>query len=315
LFLVPRPIYIEGVELAGDNSKVSLLLLPIFQQVIPSLPVYYYKGDFFNPLDGAIEAAMTNFFATHRVAIHKDTGEFAQDTYDPENGDDKGNKEEHYRELYDPSPLTYYYWIQLKKTEGSPIEDHLRSLNATQGYYQQLTNNPNMRRLAENLDSLTHGIYTRSSREGGDAATKVFNEIPSGIIPRFGFALISFRVVDWVAHGDTEELSRALLQKQTEMHRAAGVREEAYGRRDANIANGKGERSRNENNIKSLTENGVSPDMAARFLETSIRTENLGKTGITTYVEGGGSSSSIMVPASSPSSQNKTQKEGDDNTA
>ncbi|MGM0482851.1 MAG: hypothetical protein ACQEP6_03255, partial [Patescibacteria group bacterium] len=33
LFLVPRPIYIEGVELAGDNSKVSLLLLPIFQQV------------------------------------------------------------------------------------------------------------------------------------------------------------------------------------------------------------------------------------------------------------------------------------------
>ena len=71
LFLAPRPVYMEGVELAGDNSKINLLLLPVFRQVIPSLPVFNLKGDFFTLIDAAIEAACVDFFAKHRVALFK----------------------------------------------------------------------------------------------------------------------------------------------------------------------------------------------------------------------------------------------------
>lgn len=326
LFLVPRPIHIEGVELAGDNSKISLLLLPIFQQVIPSLPVYYYKGDFFTPLDGAIEAAMVNFFAVHRVAVirskgekgQEDNEEFAHDTYDPSDYKRQGcDTEEQYREKYEPSPLTYHYWIRISKTEGSPMEQHLRSLNATREYHEKLKGDKKTNELVKHLDFLTHDMYggTQSEKDekGGKEKPKPPKGSPSGIIPRFGFALVSLRLVDWTAHGDTEELSRAILQKQTESHRAKGVREKAYGERDAVKARGEGENVRFNQMVRAYTDQGVDPNVAAQIVGIYLRTENIGGSTIGTYVEGG-SNVSVMVPANGnkanakgPGSKTETQ--------
>ncbi len=145
LFVSYRPVYKQGVELAGDNSKINLLLLPTWQLVIPVTPIYYYMGNFYPLLDGAVEAGIEDFFATHRVAVHKGKnatdpkrGEFAHDTYDPDIGDPDGNKGDGYKELYEPAPLTYAFWIKLKKAHGSPIERHMMLFNCTATYYQRI---------------------------------------------------------------------------------------------------------------------------------------------------------------------------------
>jgi hypothetical protein len=84
LFVVPRPVLVEDVELAGDNSRISILVLSVFQQVIPALPVYYLKGDFFSQLDAAVQAAIVDFGASHQVAVYAKgpkKGQFAYDFY------------------------------------------------------------------------------------------------------------------------------------------------------------------------------------------------------------------------------------------
>ncbi len=164
LFVSFRPVYKEGVELAGDNSKINLLLLPTWQVVSPVIPIYYYMGNFYPLLDGAIEAAIEDFFATHRVAVYRkkhgeeksneedgevyegEEGEFAHDTYDPESCLEffpslKENKEEalrRYKKTFAPSPLTYSHWIKTRKAGNSPIERHLITFNATEDYYNRI---------------------------------------------------------------------------------------------------------------------------------------------------------------------------------
>ena len=283
LFLVPRPVYLNGMKLAGDNSRINLLLLPIYRQVIPALPVYYLKGDFFTQLDAAIETAMVDFFSTHRVAVHKNK---------------KAEKEEHFakdsfvegrdEEKYEPSPLTYSHWLKLAKAGGnSPMELHLRNLNVSKKYRDDLKHAEKME-LVNYIDKLTHGELTE------EIAGEVAKEIPSGIIPRFGFALVSFRVVDWEPHSDTVGLAQALLAKETKFHTAEGVREEAYGKGDAIEAVAKAESSRYERLVNALVEKGVTPDMAAQVVLTQIRTENIRDGKVTTYVEGG-ARTSMMV--------------------
>lgn len=284
LFLVPRPVYVEGVELAGDNSKINLLLLPVFRQVIPVLPAYYLKGDFFTLLDAAIEAAMVDFFARHRVAVYNGgdkKGQFAADSYDPA-------KTEH-----EESPLTYAHWLKLTKAgEGSPLQQRLQHLNVSQKYLAELE--------AAGKDKLVE--YIRKDLVHGEGEKilpdKLATMIPSGIVPRFGFALVSFRVVEWEPHKTTEPLAQALLAKETERHTAEGVRQKAEGERDAILARAAGESSRYERLVTALVAKGVTPDVAAGVVQTQLRTENIGgkDSKIVTYVEGGASASVMVSP-------------------
>ncbi len=301
LFLVPRPVYVEGVELAGDNSSINLLLLPAYRQVIPSLPAYYLKGDFFTLLDAAIEAAMVDFFARHRVSVYKDEkrkGQFAKDSFVKDADEDK----------YEESPLTYAHWLKLPKGEGSQMEHHLRSLNFGKAYLAKLKaegveekgefkDKFKKRELIEYIEKHLIHEDVADILEG-----ELAKMIPGGIVARFGFALISFRVVEWEAHGSTKALAEALLAKETEFHKAEGVRQKARGEGDAKKLIGTGESARFDLLMKSLTDKKVDANVAARVVETMLRTENLRySTTLTTYVEGG-ASASVMVPASPPTS-------------
>ena len=303
LFLVPRPVFLEGVELAGDNSRINLLLLPIYRQVIPSLPVYNLKGEFFTPLDAAIEAAMVDFFASHRVAVYKNTqenkaagrsGQFATDSYDPPQSTVDKQK---YEELYEPAPLTYSLWLKLTKArEGSPLQQRLHPLNVNKAYRDRLRAKKESERLADYIDELTHREMVEEM-----PSEELKKIIPSGIVPRFGFAMMSFRVVEWEAHESTKALAEALLAKETELHTAEGVRQKAYGVRDATLAQAEGESSRYERLVNALVSKGVDANVAAQVVLTQLRTENIRDSKVTTYVEGG-ASASIMVPASSSTS-------------
>lgn len=264
LFLAPRPVYMEGVELAGDNSKINLLLLPIFRQVIPSLPVFNLKGDFFTLLDAAVEAAVVDFFSTHCVK-------------------DAQGKE---------TPLTYYYWLKLAKAGGeSFLESHLRKLNANKSYRDKLKT-ASKNDLVKYIDDITHGELVEEN-----PSDKVKKIAPSGIIQRFGFALMSFRIVEWEPHSSTKPLADALLSKETQAHTAEGVRQKAFGERDAAKAQAEGDTSRFAMPIEALVKLKVDPNVAANVLATQLRTENIRDSKVTTYVEGG-ASASVMIQAS-----------------
>lgn len=288
LFLAPRPVYLEGVELAGDNSRINLLLLPVYRQVIPVLPAYYLKGDFFTLLDAAIEAAIVDFFARHRVWVYKEgekKGQFAADSHAPQ------------QQGYEESPLTYAHWLKLTKAgEGSPLEQQLRHLNVSKAYLTKLKAEGGKGELIDYIEK--HLIPGEPTDLPGSELAKM---IPSGIAPRFGFALVSFRIVEWEVHKSTEALAKALLAKETELHTAAGVRQKAEGERDAILARATGESRRYEQLATALVNKGVTPDVAAGVVQTQLRTENIGgkDSKIVTYVEGS-ASASVMVPASPP---------------
>ena len=306
LFVVPRPVYAEGVELAGDNSKINLLLLPVFRQVIPSVPVYDLKGDFFALLDAAIEAAMVDFFARHRVAVYKSDcpdekkrGQFAGDFW-PQTDEEKAEFAREYGggvlSECESSPLNYALWIKLPKGEGSPLEHHLRHLNMNSQYYGKLRKA--MAGGEENeLVAYAKSQLTQAGTGEIDENSNVGKIAPHGIVPRFGFALISFRLVEWEPHENTKDLADALLAKETERHTAEGVREKSFGERDAAMARAEGDSSRFKKPVESLVDLGVTPDVAAQVLATQLRTENIGgkESKVVTYVEGGGRAS-VMIP-------------------
>lgn len=283
LFLVPRPVFLEGMQLAGDNSRINLLLLPIYRQVIPSLPVYYLKGDFFTQLDAAVEAGVVDFFSSHRVAVDKKTGEFAKDSF--ETGEE---------EKYSSSPLTYFHWLKLDKGLNSPMEKHLRPLNITREYLERLRTG-GREELAEYIDNhlATQGVAEEIPSD------KLRSAIPSGIIPRFGFALISFRIVDWEPHKETANLAQAIRAKATEFHIAEGVRARADGERDAIQRRAEAESARYQKLAEALIKQGVTANVAAEVVRTQLRTENIAgeKSKITTYIEGG-ASASVLVDTS-----------------
>lgn len=296
LFLAPRPVYMEGVELAGDNSKINLLLLPVFRQVIPSLPVFNLKGDFFTLLDAAIEAAVVDFFAKHRVAVYKGEkddprkGQLAGDSYDPAQA-----------EQQEESPLTYAHWLKLTKAgEGSPLEKRLRHLNVSREYIKKLEDKGGKAELVAYIKSDLVHAGDATDMPVGD----VSQMIPSGIVPRFGFALVSFRIVEWEPHKDTKPLAEALLARETQLHAADGVRQKSYGERDAKVANATGDSSLVTQVMDALTNHKVDANVAAGVLATMVRTKNIGDSKITTYVEGG-ASASVMVPASPSASTDK----------
>lgn len=287
LFMVPRPVYVEGIELAGDNSRINLLLLPVFRQVIPALPVYYLKGDFFTLLDAAVEAAMVDFFARHRVAVYRDgnekKGQFAADSYNPSQQEHEG------------SPLTYSHWLKLTKAgEGSPMEQQLRHLNVSKEYLAKLkTNGEASGELVSYIEK--HLIAGEPVDMPGGSISGM---IPNGIVPRFGFALVSFRVVEWEVHKSTVALADSLLKKETELHTADGVRQKALGERDAILERATAESSRYVQLVNALVSKGVDPNVAAQVMATQLRTENIRDGKVTTYVEGG-ASATIMIPSSS----------------
>lgn len=332
LFITPRPVYVEGVELAGDNSKINLLLLPVFRQVIPSLPAYYLKGDFYNLLDAAVEAGVVNFFANHRVAVHrkkddrgneeagKEDERFVSDFYSPPQ--DSSEKKE-YEERYEGTPLTYAHWLKLTKAgEGSPLWQQLRHLNVSRNYLKKLKETLTREQDTEKkghkqkiIDYIEaelipeEGASDIAISPSGIAAAKFGNQLSGmaekGIVPQFGFALVEFKIVEWEAHEKTKLLAEALLARETQFHQAKGIREESYGVRDATKARAEGESNRFERLMQALVEKGVTPDMAAKVVETQLRTESIGRSTIKTYVEGGRSASVLVSDSDSPSTSSK----------
>ena len=122
------------------------------------------------------------------------------------------------------------------------------------------------------------------------------------MIPRFGFALVSIRSVEWEAHGSTKSLAEALLAKETESHLAEGVRQRADGESYAIEKRAQGEEGRYRRLASALIKEKVTPDVAAEVIRTQLRTENIGNSKVTTYVEGG-ASASVMISTSPPTSE------------
>lgn len=296
LFLTPRPVFVEGVELGGDNSKVNLLLLPVFQQVIPSLPVYYLRGDFYTLLDAAIEAAVVDFFANHQVEIPP--SELKSKT--KEGDSPVTNREKRH--------ITYADWVRLSKAgETSPLEQAILRLNVSSQYLQKLEEMRDKEQLVRFIkDELFQNPGTSETATAASGGIK--GKAPDGIIPAYGFAVVKFQLVGWEPHsGDTAKLAAALLEKGTQFHMAEGVREAAWGGRDAKIALANGDAELVRVLAKDL---GVTPDVAASVLQAQIRTGNIGgkDSKVTTYVEGGARKPSVLVGATGPSVPKK--KEG-----
>ncbi|MFP4539474.1 MAG: hypothetical protein ACLFNN_00875 [Candidatus Paceibacterota bacterium] len=310
LFLIPRPILVTGVELGGDGTRISILCHPVYQVVIPTVPIYYYRAKFFTLLDSAFSAALTNFFADHRVAVYTkkgaedlkaEEGELAHEVYDPKLGDEFGNKNDDYKKYYSASKISYWHWLKMKKTEGSAIKRHLWHLNATKSYYEELVkhalrdkeyNNENVNEHphVKFLNKLTHNLFL-------DNTTISSKDLGSGIIPQFGLALTDPIIEDYAPYDQaTKDLSASMPARQTNFWIAEGVREKAYGTRDAMVAQGTGEADRFKNLVNSLIKQGTDPNIAAQVVETMLRTENIRDGQVSTYVEGG-SRSSVMVPA------------------
>ncbi|MGM0629400.1 MAG: hypothetical protein ACQESA_03155 [Patescibacteria group bacterium] len=303
-FLNYRPLSVKGVEFGGDTSKIDLQLRLIFQIVIPEIPVYQYQGKYFELLDGVIKAAIVDFFGTHQVAVHRETGEFAHDTYNPESGL-YGMSPSQYKEKYSPSPLTFEYWLKIKKTSDSPMKKLLRSLNVTKEYYETVNNCEGKEDLAELVKKLTDG-FDGDIYVGKEKFEKIVDG--DGLIPKFGFALVDFRVLGWEVDSNTVELSETLMRKEIEIHKAESARREAFGLRDAITLKAMGESRRIELIFQSLIQQGESHESAARMMDTLMKMENIKESQITTYVEGGEKKHSVIVgtqPSSKKNNENK----------
>jgi len=252
-FLVPRPLVVKGVELAGDNARLDILVLAVFRTVIPALPVFYYKGKFMSLLDADISSGIIDFCATYQMPVTvNEKGE-----YDPR-GKNKGF-----------SSLTYEHWLRLSKGKGSPIQDYLRKLNASPEFYEALERE-NKTDLLAHLEVLLGG-----KPEPLPSTLKGF----SGFIPKLGFALESIEVIDWTATEETKELSTALRSKQTKLHTAEGVRQESYGKRDSIEAIGRADAARIgqmvEAVVVSLAGREVPPDQIAEVIKSIFQAEQL----------------------------------------
>lgn len=273
LFVSIRPIYLELVELAGDNSSVNLLYQAIYRQVIPVIPVYDMKGDFYTALDAAAEAEIIDFFSTHKER------------------DDDGKE----------VPLTYKRWLELAKAGvEAPLMRHMRNFNISPGYWKKLENEKE--KYAELIE------YVKN--EGWEPVPKPLKKTPKtpedqsqetllgsagdeakamGIVPRFGFALVSLRLIGYEPGDEsTRNLVKAILAREVKFHEAKGVREEAEGKKDGDIKIAEGEAARMKRPVEDLIGLGVTADVAAGVVETSIRTANIAGQGskITTYIEG-----------------------------
>lgn len=261
LFVVPRPIYIEGVELAGDNAKINLLVLAIFKQVIPALPVFYFKGKWFPMLDSTIESAIINFCATHR-----------------EEG----------------KALTYQTWRQLNKGDGSPIEAALRKLNASAAYYDQLEQAGKHQLLKYLRDSF-------GDKPEPIETTTLVEKIPHGIVQRFGFGLFSLRVIAWEDHPETSALAEASRAKELQMKLAEGVRAKADGEADAIRRTGEADAERIGKMVRSVVEQMRNANVPGEAIGEAIakifQAEELRKVpNLQTLILGDSSRASVLIP-------------------
>lgn len=292
LQFAPRPISKRSLELAGDNSQVEILFLARFQAIIPTMAVLNLEGDYYPLLDAAVQAAVVDFGANHRVAVDEN-GVFIEDSYDPRKASDS----------YRPAPLTYDHWIKIGTGVGSLIERHVLKINVSHAYCKRLEAEGKTELLghlkqlgvvpAENSNVLPEGELTESQRE----------KVADGIIPGIGFALINLEIVDRDSTGQTADLAAAAREKETERLRADGVRQRALGRRDADKEIAAGHAALFGLPVEALTKLGVSPDAAARVLETDMRTRNIGgeSSKVTTYIEGGGGEKTgVMIPTTPP---------------
>lgn len=284
-FLVPRPMVIEGVELAGDNARINLLVLAIFRTVIPSLPIFYYKGKFFPLLDAGVKAGIINFCADYKfpVPVVNEKGEPVFD---------KDGK----TQLTKGESLTYELWLKLDKGTDSPIQKGLLGLNVGKDFYDSLV-------MEDKTDLANHIKSLLGGKEPKEIPDAVKEKMPFGFIRQHGFALQSIEVVDWEAAEETEELSKALRAKQTALHKAKGVREEAYGRRDAVQAVGNADATRIgkmvEAVVKALADKEVPPSQIAEAIKSVFQAEQLKQIpNLQTLILGGGAMA--MVPTSPP---------------
>ncbi len=304
-FLVPRPLVVEGVLLAGDGSRINLLIQPTFRQVIPSLPVFYYKGKFFRLLDAFTEAGIVSFFATHLVAIYKGEGEdsplkgqFAHETYDPS----KAQDQDKYKARYESSHITYSHWLRMGVGPSSALQRHLSRFNASPEFYDALKK-AKKKELVRHLDALLGGrpkpIPSFKPPEYLDEEEKQALS-SGGILPSLGFVMERLEIIDREPHEDSKDLAEAVRAEATERQRAKGVRQKAYGQSDADKVMAEGHAALYGNPVEALTKLGVSPDVAARVHETAMRAKAIGgkDSKVTTYIESGsGPSPSVMVPA------------------
>lgn len=281
-FLVPRPMVIEGVELAGDNARINLLVLAIFRTVIPSLPIFYYKGKFFPLLDAGVKAGIINFCADYKVTVpvvdEKGQPVFGKD------GKAQLAKEE---------SLTYELWLKLDKGVGSPIQQRLLGLNVGKDFYDRLVQEGK-------TELVNHIKLLLGGKELEETSGTMKKEMPFGLIRQYGFALQSIEVIDWEAAEETKDLSAALRAKQTALHKAMGVREEAYGKRDAVQAVGNADAARvgamMEAMVEALKKAGVPEGEIAPAVASVFQAEQLKQIpSLQTLIFGG---AGVLVPAS-----------------
>ena len=281
-FVIPRPVLVARVEMPGDNSQVSFVILATVQTVIPAIPIFHFNGKFMPLLDARLVAGMIDFFSTEQVPVNDD-GKF----------DPKGKKR---------SPVTFALLLNMSKHKDSPLHRHLLGLNASPEFRTKLEEAGKI----ELVKALDHwiGIPSRPIRGKAKEDTSL------GFLPQYGFVLTSVEVIELEPDETTRELSNALRAKELETRRAEAVVAKATGAADAVRITANGDADalraiaaaqarRYSDLLEAQTAQGIDPETAARVLETEQRTGNIRDSNVTTYVEGGGNSS-VMVPANPP---------------
>jgi hypothetical protein len=283
-YIFPRPMVAEQSELAGDNAKVNFLVLTTWRLVIPSIPIFYWKGRFMPLLDADVSAGIIDFCANYRAPVKMVEG---MPVYVPNvDMEDEGVE-------ITMAPLTYGLWLQIPKDRGSPLHRHLLGLNASPEYFTTLEDLDNGKpELARHLLSLLGG--KPDPIPGG-----MTEKIAMGFIPKYGLALSDVDIISWQPDKATQALSNALQAKEIARREADGVRAEADGVRDATIAKATGEADRYRRLVDALIGRGVSPDVAAEVVRAQVEMENLKQWGGSTYVHG---QAGVMVPTTPPPS-------------
>ncbi len=188
-FMPVRPLIIRGVELPGDGTQVDIVIQAIFHTVIPSIPVFLYKGGHYPRIDAMIEAGVIDFCATYKS--------------DP-----------------DKKPLDYQGWIELKKGPSSDLDKYMRSLNASQSTIDELD---------EEKAKLLKGLMTDIKSEELQMSSEQHKTNPQGFVTTFGLAMINFRVVSWYPNPSTAGVASARRNEVEQQFLAKGVMAKAQG--------------------------------------------------------------------------------------
>jgi len=145
-------------------------------------------------------------------------------------------------------------------------------------------------------EHMTYEVFVRTPKSSGTEFSDRITDInektdlaPEGIVKAFGIKVVEAWVHDFDLVKDDQDFRDAARIRELERMQAQGAVEKAKGEAEAKERVAKAEALRYGLLVKELIERDVDPNVAASVLGQQVRTENIGRSKIVTYVEGGAS--------------------------